>query len=105
MNVRDALDAIDRYMAQRSEGFFGPILGHLREVGEARSATELETHFKRNFNVEGLTIACEYLADLKKISKVSIARQLTSRSNVQVEEMAFLHTWEIPDEYSQTHHQ
>jgi hypothetical protein len=31
---------------------FRPVLDHLRDVGEARSSTEIEAHFKRNFNVE-----------------------------------------------------
>jgi hypothetical protein len=39
-----------------------------------------------------VTTACEYLADQGLIEKVSIAVQLTKRSNVQVEEMAFVTT-------------
>ena len=39
------------------------MIEHLREVGEARSATEIEDHFQRNFGIEGVTGACEYLAD------------------------------------------
>ena len=33
----------------------GRCIDHLREVGEARSATEIEDHFKRNFGIEGVT--------------------------------------------------
>ena len=73
-NVQAALDAIDGYLAERAATLFGPVLDHLREVGEARSATEIEAHFKRNFNVEGVTTACEYLADQGLIGKVSDAR-------------------------------
>src|SRR5207302_3295946 len=39
-NVQAALEAVDNYVAQRSAALFGPLLDHLREVGEARSATE-----------------------------------------------------------------
>ena len=50
-------------MAERAATLFEPVLEHLREVGEARSCTEIEAHFKRNFDVGGVTTACEYLAD------------------------------------------
>ena len=39
------------------------MIEHLREVGEARSCTEIETHFEKTFDVGGVTTACEYLAD------------------------------------------
>src|SRR5262245_7902310 len=67
--VRTALDAIDRYVAERAATLFGPVIDHLREVGEARSCTEIEDYFKRNFDVEGVTTACEYLADQGLIGK------------------------------------
>jgi hypothetical protein len=97
--VQAALDAIDQYMAQRATALFSPVLDYLREAGEARSATEIEAHFKRNFNVEGVTAACEYLADQGLIRKVSTPLQLTKKSNTQVEELAFAHIGETPDEF------
>jgi hypothetical protein len=75
------------------------LLEHLQEVGEARSATEIEAHFKRNFNVEGVTTACEYLADRGLICKASTPVQLTKMSNLAVEELAFVHLGEPPDEF------
>jgi predicted nucleotidyltransferase len=98
-NVREALDAIDGYLVDRTDMLFGPVLDHLKEVGEARSATELEAHFKRSFNLEGVTSACEYLADRGLIAKVSIPVQLTKRSNVMVQELAFVHVGDAPDEF------
>jgi uncharacterized protein len=95
--VEGALEAVDRYVAQRAGVLFGPVLDHLREVGEARSATEIEAHFKRNFNLEGVTSACEYLADQGLIGVASSAAHLTKRSNVQVQELAFVHLGESPD--------
>jgi predicted nucleotidyltransferase len=97
--VQAALDAIDGYLAERAPTLFGPLLDHLREVGEARSATEIESHFKRNFNVGGMTTACEYLADRGLIGKASTPLQLTKRSNVLVQELAFVHLEEEPDEF------
>lgn len=90
-NVQAALDAIDRYVAERASTLFALVIEHLREAGEARSCTEIEDHFKRNFNVEGVTTACEYLADQGLIGKASTPVRLTKKSNVEVQELAFFH--------------
>jgi uncharacterized protein len=88
-SVQAALDTIDRYLIDRAESLFHLVLDHLQEVGEARSATEIETYFQRNFDIEGVTGACEYLADRGMIAKVSTPVQLTRMSNIQVQELAF----------------
>jgi len=88
-SVRKALDAIDQYLAERTTALFGPVIEHLREVGEVRGVSEIEDHFKRNFNVDGVTTACEYLADQGLIGKASTTVRLTKRSNVDVQELAF----------------
>jgi len=41
--------------------------------------------------VSGVTTACEYLADQGLIGKASTAVRLTKKSNVDVQEMAFVH--------------
>jgi len=41
--------------------------------------------------VEGVTTACEYLADQGLIGKASTPVQLTKRSNVSVQELAFFY--------------
>lgn len=96
-NLQAALDAIDDYLAQRAPRLFGAVLDHLREVGEARSSTEIENYFKRNFDIEGVTTACEYLADQGLIGKASTPVQLTKRSNVLVQEQAFVYLGEEQD--------
>ncbi len=73
----------------RAGAVFGPVIEHLREVGEARSATEIDDHFRRNFGIEGVTGACEYLADQGLIGKAPLPVRLTKKSNVDVEELAF----------------
>jgi predicted nucleotidyltransferase len=87
--VAAALAAVDGYLSSRAGSLFAPVLEHLREAGEARSCTELEDHFARHFGLEGVTVACEYLADQGLIGKASTRVQLTRRSNVSVEELAF----------------
>ena len=89
--VQTALSAIDDYIATRAHILFGPVLDHLREVGEARSATEIEDYFKRNFGIEGVTGACEYLADQGTIGKAPLPVRLTKKSNVDVGELAFFY--------------
>ena len=96
-NVQAALVAIDAYVAERAPVLFEAVLEHLREVGEARSATEIESHFKRNFNVDSVSIACEYLAAEGLIEKVGTPVQLTKMSNVMVQELAFIHLGEPSD--------
>ena len=89
--VEAALAAIDDYLAARAAALFAPLLEHLREVGEARSATDLEDHFKRTTGIEGVTTAFEWLADQGLVGKAAVSVQLTRRSNVDVQELAFFH--------------
>ena len=96
-SVQAALDAIDRYMAERAGTLFAPLIEHLREVAEARSCSEIENYFKRNFGVEGVTTACEYLADQGLIGKASTPVRLTKRSSVEVQELAFFYLGEPTD--------
>jgi predicted nucleotidyltransferase len=90
-SVQTALDAIDGYLAERAATLFAPVIDHLREVGEARSCSEIEDYFNRNFNIEGVTTACEYLADQGLIGKASTPVRLTKKSNVEAQELAFFY--------------
>lgn len=98
-NVKAALAALEGYLAERAPTLFAPVLEHLRDVREARSCTEIENHFERNFGVSGVTTACEYLADRGLIGKAATAVRLTKRSNVDVQELAFFHLGEPADDY------
>lgn len=91
-SIDEAISAIDHYFDSRLETLFRPVLEYLKEVGEVRSASEIQAHFKRNHNVDGVTMACEYLAGKGLLTKVSQPVQLTKRSNIQVEELAFVYT-------------
>lgn len=90
-SIEAALAAIDRYLAERATLLFQPVVDHLREVGEARSASEIENHFHRNLDVRGVTAVCEYLADEGLIGKASTPVRLTKRSNIEVQELAFFY--------------
>jgi len=90
-SVETALDVIDRYIAERAATLFAPVIAHLREVGEARSCSEIEDYFKRNFDIEGVTTACEYLADQGLIGKASTPVRLTKKSDIETQELAFFY--------------
>jgi uncharacterized protein len=98
-SVQTALTAIDEYLARRAPELFGPLIDHLREVGEARSATDIDDYFSRNFGIECVTGACEYLADSGIFGKAALPAQLTKRSNVNVEELAFFYAGESSNVY------
>jgi hypothetical protein len=87
--VERALELVDEYIASRAPRVFAPIVEYLREAGEARSSTEIETHFTRQLGIEGVTTACEYLADQGLIGKAATPSRLTKRSSVTVQELAF----------------
>jgi predicted nucleotidyltransferase len=71
-----ALELIDLYLKRNVHVLFQPILDYLTEQGAPRSATEIETHFKNQMNLEGVTPACEWLADQEVITKVSSPMRL-----------------------------
>jgi predicted nucleotidyltransferase len=104
ISVQEALDAMDAYLAQRAEALFRPVLDYLREAAEARSSSEIDAWFRRHFDVACVSAACEYLADRGLIGKVSTPVQITKKSNVTVEELAFVYLGETlsgepPDEF------
>jgi uncharacterized protein len=92
-----ALAAIGRYLLDRAAVLFAPIFEHLTDAGEARSATEIDNHFNRNFGIGSVTIACEYLSDQGLIGKAALPVRLTKRSNIDVNELAFFCGSKMPD--------
>jgi len=96
-NVQAALEAIDSYVAARAPALFALVIEHLREAGEARSSSEIDAHFTRNFDVSAVITACEYLADQGLIGKASTPVRLTKKSNVELQELAFFHVGDPPD--------
>jgi hypothetical protein len=87
--VQAALDAVDAYIGSRTNALFEPVFEYLREMGDARSASEIEHHFERTFDVGGVTTACEYLAAQGLVGKASTPLRLTKTSSASVEELAF----------------
>jgi len=94
--VERALTTIDEYLASRAAVVFAPVLEYLREHGDVRSSRDIDDHFKKTYGIEGVTTACEYLADIGLIDKASTDVLLTRRSNVTLQELAFFAT-DSPD--------
>ena len=91
-SVQAALDAIDATWpsARRVAVRAGASIICAKSARRDR-APRSKTHFKRNFDVGGVTTACEYLADQGLIGKASTPVRLTKRSNVEVQELAFFY--------------
>lgn len=89
--VLAALEAAEGYIAARAESLFAPVIEYLRDEGETRSATEIETHFTRQMGVSEVVTACEYLADQHLVGKAAAPARLTKKSNVDVQELAFFY--------------
>jgi hypothetical protein len=98
-SVQAALCAIDGYLQKRAPVIFAPVIEHMREVSEARSATEIEDYFKRNFGIGGITGVCEYLADQGILGKAPLPVRLTKNSNIDVDELAFFYAGEASDDW------
>ncbi len=88
-NVQAALEAAEAYLLERAPALFALLIEYLREVGDVRSSREIEAHFTRHFDIAHTTIACEYLADQGLIGKAAATINLTKKSNVGAEELAF----------------
>ena len=97
--VGGALAAADAYMAKRATRLFAPLLDYLRDAGEIRSASDIESHFARSHGIAGLTTACEYLSDQGHIAKASVPVRATKRSSTSLQELAFFLADE-PDAHS-----
>jgi hypothetical protein len=95
--IEAALAAVDAYLEELTPRAFAPVFDYLREAGDARSAREVEHHFHRNFNVSGVTTACEYLADQGRIGKASTPARLTKKSTTVLQELAF-YSLDPPDD-------
>ena len=88
--LTEALDAIDAYLEPRAEELFAPVLEYLDEAGgDPRAARDIAHYFRRNYDMEHVIIACEWLSDIGVIEKASTPVKLTTRSQIDVEELAF----------------
>jgi len=88
-SLERALGLIQSYLYAHADVLFEPVLSYLREEGELRSMTDINHHFSRHFNIEGVDIACEWLADEGYLQKLATPVRLTDKSRIEVEEAAY----------------
>ena len=88
-SVEAALTAADTYVAKRAKRLFAPVLDYLRDAGEIRSASEIDSYFSRSYGIECVTTTCEYLADRNLVAKASAPVRATKRSSTSLQELAF----------------
>ena len=91
-NVQEALEAVDDYLAERAPtlvraGDRSPS----RESAKRGRAPRSKTTSSGTSMSSGVTSACEYLADQGLIGKASAPVQLTRKSNIEVQELAFFY--------------
>lgn len=90
VRVGNALDKFETWVSEHTYELFSPILDYLKSTGgEPQSVTQITHYFRRNYNVDHVLIACEWLSDLGVIEKASTPVKLTVQSQVEVEELAF----------------
>jgi len=94
-SVKAALDVIDQYLRAKTELLYQPILDYLADAGDVRSVTEIEHHFDRHHNIPSVLLALEWLSDIGVVDKASTPVKLTTRSQLEVDELAFFYS---PDE-------
>jgi hypothetical protein len=97
--VEGVLRLIEGYLMERAPLLFKPLLQYLAEAGGPRSATELNHYFANQMNLEGVDMACEWLADQGIIRKMAVPVRLTTKSKVLFDEAAYYYEGEGADAY------
>ena len=87
--LEEALAQLDRFLMERLDKIFKPLLDFLSYQGRIKSATEIDTWAQQEWNIDGLIGACEWLADKEIIHRSSVPMRLTPSSLLEVEELAF----------------
>lgn len=83
-----ALEAVNGYLMDRL-WIFQPVLDYLDEAGGIRSTTEIDHYFTNQMGIESAGFACEWLSEQGVIHKVGTPVRLTTKSRVEVEEIAY----------------
>jgi predicted nucleotidyltransferase len=87
--IADALAAIHGYLEARIARIFQPLLDFLAEADSPRSGSEIDLHFKKILQTDGISQVCEWLSEKGIIEKVQMPLRLSPRSQVAVNEAAY----------------
>ena len=92
--VARALGLVNEYLESRLLALFAPVLDYLAAAGGARTTTELDTHFRKQLQIESIAPAYEWLAEKGVIQQVSNPLRLIEKSRVTVDEAAYYYDLE-----------
>jgi polymorphic toxin system nucleotidyltransferase-like protein len=94
-----ALIMINRYMAERADRMFGPVLDYLAEANGMRTVSELDAHFRKKIQRGDLFWVYEWLSRQGIVARVSAPVRLTRKSQVTLQEPAYYYDGDLPDEW------
>jgi hypothetical protein len=92
--VDRALRLINDYLNERIALLFQPLLDYLSAADGPRSASEIDSYFRKQLQTDTIGTAYEWLADQGVIQKVSHPLRLTEKSRVTVDEAAYYYDGE-----------
>ncbi|HEU5098350.1 MAG TPA: hypothetical protein VFU22_04995 [Roseiflexaceae bacterium] len=87
--VEQALRLVNRYLDERITLLFQPIFDYLSAADGPRSASDIDSYFRKQIQAETLGSAYEWLADKGLLKKISHPLRLTEKSRVTVEEAMY----------------
>jgi uncharacterized protein len=92
--VERALRLINSYLNERITMLFQPFLDYLSAADGPRSASDIDSYFRKQLQNETIGTVYEWLADQGVIHKVSHPLRLTEKSRVTVDEAAYYYDGE-----------
>jgi uncharacterized protein len=92
--VERALQMVNDYMKERTGLLFQPLLDYLSAAGGPRSASEIDSYFRKQLQNDTIGSVYEWLADQGVIQKIAHPLRLTEKSRVTVDEAAYYYDGE-----------
>ena len=91
--VKRVLDAINAYLDERRDALFGPIFEYLAAANGPRTATEIDTFFRKRMpsSEMGVGTAVEWLAERGAIQQLATPLRLTEKSRPSVDEATYFY--------------
>lgn len=98
--VRGVLELINAYLDERRDALFGPIFEYLAAAEGPRTATEIDTFFRKRMpdKNEGVGTALEWLAERGAIQQIATPLRLTEKSRPSVDEATYFYDDTSADE-------
>lgn len=91
--VTETIGLINRYLNDRAEQLFQPILDYLKEEADVRTVTDIAEKFSAIIRLDtgSATTACDWLAERGLLAKLEAETKATPKSRVMLTEPAYLY--------------